>query len=91
MSAGMVRKDLLTRLADAGEDALDRLAEAPGTDRIVGAVTSLRERVDELQRRVRGVDALEERVTELERRVDELTKDGRPLPDHEAPGPIPGL
>ncbi len=82
-------KDLLTRLADAGEEAIARLAEAPGTDRIVGAVTSLRERVDELQRRVRGVDALEARVTELERRVEELSKDDGAL--READRPIPGL
>ncbi len=81
-------KDLLARLADAGEDAIARLAEAPGTDRIVGAVTSLRERVDELQRRVRGIDALESRVTELERRVDELSRDGDPPAEL---APTPGL
>lgn len=84
----MARKDLLARLADAGEDAIARLAEAPGTDRIVGAVSSLRERVDELQRRVRGIDALESRVTELERRVDELSRDGDPPAEL---GPTPGL
>ena len=74
----MARKDLLTRLADAGEEAIGRLADAPGADRLVGAMNSLRERVDELQKRVRGIDALEARVAELERRLDELAPAQRP-------------
>ena len=67
----MARKDLLTRLADAGEDAIARLAETPGADRIVGAMTTMRERVDELQKRVRGLDELERRVAALEARLAE--------------------
>jgi hypothetical protein len=67
----MARKDLLTRLADAGEDAITRLAGSPGTDRMVGVANTMRARVDELQRRVRGLDDLERRVAELERRLDE--------------------
>jgi uncharacterized protein involved in exopolysaccharide biosynthesis len=65
-------KDLLTRLADAGEEAIQKLADAPGADRLLGAVQSLRERMDELQKKVRGIDALEQRVAELEKRVDAL-------------------
>lgn len=70
MAAG---RDLLNRLADAGEDAIGRLADAPGGDRMLGAFNSLRDRVDELQRRVRGIDALERRLTELEARVEGLS------------------
>jgi len=69
----MAGKDLLTRLADAGEDALARLVESPGTDRVVGYANAMRDRVDELQKKVRGIDALERRVAELERRLDEST------------------
>jgi hypothetical protein len=65
-------KDLLTRLADRGEEAIQRLADAPGADRLLGVAQSLRDRMDEMQRRVRGLDELERRVAELERRVDEL-------------------
>jgi hypothetical protein len=65
-------KDLLTRLADAGEEAIQKLADAPGADRLLGAVQSLRERMDEVQKKVRGIDALEARVAELENRVDAL-------------------
>ena len=68
----MARKDLLTRLADRGEEAIGKLAEAPGGDRLLGVANSMRERMDELQKRVRGIDALEQRVTELEQRVEEL-------------------
>ena len=66
-------KDLLTRLADRGEEAIQRLSDAPGADRLLGVAQSLRDRMDEMQRRVRGLDELEQRVAELERRVDELS------------------
>jgi predicted metalloprotease len=62
-------KDLLTRLADAGEDAIQKLAEMPGGKRVADAVNGVRVRVDELQRRVRGIDELEARVAELEQKV----------------------
>ena len=67
----MARRDLLNRLADVGEEAITRLAEAPRRGRTFGAAGSLRERMDELQRKVRGIDELERRVTELERRLAE--------------------
>ncbi len=62
-------RDLLTRLAEAGEEAIQRLGEAPGANRLADVATSLRDRVDELQRRVRGLDELERRVAELEQRL----------------------
>jgi uncharacterized protein involved in exopolysaccharide biosynthesis len=71
----MAQKDLLTRLADAGEAAIKSLSEVPGADRFLGAANTLRDRLDELQRRVRGLEALEQRLAELERRVDELSKE----------------
>ena len=67
----MARKDLLTRLADAGEDAIGRLGEAPGMDRMLGFANSTRDRLDELTRRVRGIEELERRVAELEKRLEE--------------------
>jgi hypothetical protein len=72
----MTQKDLLSRLADAGEDAIQRLASVPGTDQVLGVVTSLRDRMDEMQRRLRGIDALERRVEELERRLDAMGGSG---------------
>ena len=66
-------KDLLTMLADRGEEAIQRLADAPGADRLLSAAQALRDRMDEMQKRVRGIDALEKRVAELEKRVETLS------------------
>jgi hypothetical protein len=66
-------KDLLTMLADRGEEAIQRLADAPGAERVLGAAQALRDRLDEMQKRMRGIDALERRLTELEKRVDALS------------------
>jgi outer membrane murein-binding lipoprotein Lpp len=70
----MARKDLLSRLADAGEEAIGRLADAPGADRLAGVATSLRDRVDELQKKVRGIETLEARIAELERKIEALER-----------------
>ena len=67
-------KDLVTRLADAGEEALQRLADLPGGQRAVGAFNDLRARVDELSKKVRGIDELEARITKLERELASLKK-----------------
>jgi MoxR-like ATPase len=67
-------KDFVTRLADAGEEALHRLTELPGGQRAMNAMNDLRARVDDLAKKVRGIDALEERVSKLEQDVTELRK-----------------
>ena len=67
-------KDIVTRLADAGEEALQRLAELPGGQRAFSAFNDLRTRVDELGKKVRGIDALEARVAKLEKQVAELKR-----------------
>src|SRR5581483_7364599 len=66
------QKDLFSRLADAGEEAVSRLAELPGGHRALEAVHALRDRIDELQKRVLNIEPLERKVTELERRLDAL-------------------
>jgi uncharacterized protein involved in exopolysaccharide biosynthesis len=67
------KNDLFGRLADLSEEAIQRLSGVPGADRAASAINVLRERTDELQRRVRGLESLEQRLTELEQRVDELS------------------
>jgi vacuolar-type H+-ATPase subunit I/STV1 len=67
-------KDFVTRLADAGEEALQRLADLPGGQRALTAMNDLRARVDDLSKKVRGIDALEERVVKLEKEVAALKK-----------------
>ena len=67
-------KDFVTRLADAGEEALQRLADLPGGQRAVGAMNDLKSRVDDLGKKVRGIDALETRVAKLEKEVAALKR-----------------
>jgi hypothetical protein len=75
--AGGDKKDLLTRLSDAGEEALTRVAGSQTTTRVVETLGGMRERLDEMQKKVRGLDELERRVTKLEKRIDELSKPRR--------------
>ena len=82
-------KDLLSRLADAGEDAIQRLADMPGASRFAESANALRARVDELQKRVRGIDELEKRVVKLEKQVAALSKPTRPKPAARTPKPPP--
>lgn len=78
------RNDLLGRLADLSEEAIQRLTDVPGADRAVTAMNALRDRTDELQKRVRGLEGLEKRLGDLERRVDKLSKAGSPAPKRSA-------
>jgi uncharacterized protein YoxC len=68
------KQDILSRLADKGEGALSRVAGSQTTARVVESVTGLRERMDDVQKKVRGLDELEKRVTELEKQLAELQK-----------------
>lgn len=72
----MAGRDLLNKLADAGEEAIGKLSEAPGADRLMGVLNNMRDRMDEMQRKLRGIDALETRVAELERRLSAM--EGKP-------------
>lgn len=75
-------KDLLTRLADAGEDAIARLAKAPGGEQLTHFAHNMRDRMDEMQKKVRGIEDLERRIAALEKRVEALSK---PKPRRRAP------
>ncbi len=74
------QKDLLSRLADAGEAAIQKLGDAPGADRLLEAANTMKDRMDELQKRVRGLEDLEHRLTALERKVDRLSRGGTAAP-----------
>jgi polyhydroxyalkanoate synthesis regulator phasin len=74
------RTDLLSKLQELSEEAMHRLQDAPGGDRVVGTMNAMRDRVDELQRRVRGIDELESRLTALEKKVEKLAKESSSTP-----------
>jgi polyhydroxyalkanoate synthesis regulator phasin len=65
-------KAFVSRLTDAGEEALQRLAELPGGQRALTAMNDLRTRVDELGKKVRGIEELERRIARLEKQVADL-------------------
>jgi phage shock protein A len=74
------QKDVVTRLAEQGEEAFQRIAEVLGGVRFVEALNGMRDKVDDLSKRVRSLDPLEKRVAELERRLDALSKPARSTP-----------
>jgi polyhydroxyalkanoate synthesis regulator phasin len=73
-------KAFVERLTDAGEEAMQRLAELPGGQRALGAFNELRGRVDELGKKVRGIEELERRIAKLEKQVADLKSPKRAAP-----------
>jgi hypothetical protein len=62
----------IAQLASIGEEVLDKASQNPTTARVVQAAMQLKDRVDDLARRVRGLEALEQRLAQLEERVGKL-------------------
>ncbi len=73
----MTQKNLIEKLADAGEDALTKLAGAPAAHRMVEATSGLTKRLDDIQKRLRGLGEVEKKVAQLERRVAKLEGAGK--------------
>ena len=67
-------KDLLSRFADLGEEAMHRLADVPGANRLVEMTNQSRQRLDDMQKKLRGLEALEQRVADLEKRLEALER-----------------
>ena len=67
-------RDAIARLAERGQQTVARLAELPGGTRALNAFNDLRNRVDEMGKKVRGIDELERRVAALEDEVAALSK-----------------
>ncbi len=95
------KKDLISRLADAGEEAVNRLSDAPGMDRVTKLANSTRDRVDELTKRdlmftlpktYRGKHLPHPKAELLRGRVVSVDSAMSPLPvelDGEQPGTTP--
>jgi hypothetical protein len=81
------QRTFVDRLADAGEEAIQRLGNAPGGDRLVGAVNALRERVDDMQKNMRAITTIEKRLDAIERRLDKL--EGKPTSSRREPATRP--
>ena len=66
------QKNIVERLAGAGEEVLERIASIAAAERVVGTLATLKERVDELQKSVRTIDRLERRLSAIEWRLTKL-------------------
>ena len=66
------KPDLLSRLADRGEQVVGRITDLPGAKQLTDRVTALTKGLDDVQRRLRSLAPLERRVTQIEKRLDKL-------------------
>ena len=67
--------EIVSRLADKGEEALKKIAGTPAGQKLVDNLDAFRTRLDELQKRVLGIEALEKKVVQLEKRLKAVEKD----------------
>ena len=65
-------KSTIDRLTTFGEEVIGKASQNPNLARVVGAATQLKDRVDDLSKRVRGLEAMEKRIAELETRVKKV-------------------
>mgnify|MGYP000480484935 CR=1 FL=1 len=68
------QKDILSRVQDLGAEALNRLGEIPGGQKLVEMANETRTRLDDLSKRVRGLEELEQRVAKLEQQLTAKAK-----------------
>ena len=68
----MEGKSTLDRLTSLGEEVIGKASQNPSLARVVGAATQLKDRVDDLSKRVRGLEGMEKRIGELELRLKKL-------------------
>jgi hypothetical protein len=70
------KPDLLSRLADRGEQVVGRITDLPGAKQLVDRVAALAKGLDDVQKQLRGLDRLEKRMTQIEKRLDKLEGKG---------------
>jgi uncharacterized protein YoxC len=69
-------KDLLSRLADRGEQVVGRITDLPGAKNLLDRTTQLAKTLDDVQKRLRSLGPLEKRVASVEKRLDKLEGKG---------------
>jgi hypothetical protein len=66
------KPDLLSRLADRGEQVVGRITDLPGAKQLVDRTATLAKGLDDVQKRLRSLDKLEKRMTQVEKRLAKL-------------------
>ena len=64
------------KLTSLSEDMLGKASQNPTANRLMQAAMQMKERVDDLSKRVRGLEQMEKRLIELETRVTKLDGGG---------------
>src|SRR5581483_10227251 len=72
------QRDLISRLADRGEEVLAKFSDAPGAHRLAELLNSIRERLDDMQKRIIGLEALERRLDDVDARLRALEQAAKP-------------
>jgi uncharacterized membrane protein YccC len=86
MARARAQKDILSRVTDLGSEALQRLTEIPGGNRLLEMANESKSRLDEMQKRLRGLDELEQRVAKLEKQLAAQSKaSSKPKPPASKP------
>ena len=69
-------KSPLDRLASLGEEVLGKAAHNPTASRVLQGAMQMKDRVDDLTKRVRGLEAMEKRLAQVEKRLAKLEGNG---------------
>ena len=70
------QKDIITRLAERGEQVVGRITDLPAAKTLVDKTSALAKNVDSMQKQLRSLGPLEKRVAAIERRLDTLEGKG---------------
>ena len=65
-------KSPLDRLTSLGEEVLGKAAHNPTASRVLQSAMQMKDRVDDLSKRVRGLEGMEKRIAQLEKRLSKL-------------------
>ncbi len=65
-------KSTIDRLTSLGEDVIGKASQNPTANRVLQGAMQMKERVDDLSKRVRGLEGMEKQIEELDKRVAKL-------------------
>ena len=65
-------KSTIDRLTALGEEVLGKASQNPTAHRMLQGAMQMKERVDDLSKRVRGLEGMEKRIAQLEKRLAKL-------------------
>jgi hypothetical protein len=65
-------KTTFDRLTSLGEEVIGKASKNPTAARVLQGAMQMKDRVDDLTKRVRGLEAMEKRLAHLEKRLAKL-------------------